>query len=155
MVPPKLVPHLVQTVVPAPADEQKVFPVEILHSKALLGCQGVIDGHCAPYGLPAELQGGALPGLQKILIEQAGHDVDVLPQVPQDLHRVFRGVLIGDHTEFYVWTVLLDPRPQIQQKPSWRHGDTPMRIALSPSWAAFLARTTESLQYWMMYWASR
>ena len=58
MVPPKLVPHLVQIVVPAPADEQKVFPVEILHSKALLGCQGVIDGHCAPYGLPNATQHG-------------------------------------------------------------------------------------------------
>ena len=34
-------------------------------------------------------------------------------------------------------------------------GEVPMRITRSPSSAAFLARTTDSLQYWMIYLASR
>ena len=33
-------------------------------------------------------------------------------------------------------------------------GETPMRMTRSPSSAAFLARTTDSLQYWITYLAS-
>ena len=62
--------------------------MQVLRRQMVLGRQGVVDGYRAADGLPAELQGVALPVLQEILVEEPGHDVDVLAQVAQDLHRV-------------------------------------------------------------------
>ena len=45
MIPPKLVPHLIQIVVPTPANHQEVLPVKIIRRQALFAGQRVIDGY--------------------------------------------------------------------------------------------------------------
>ena len=68
---------------------------------------------------------------------------------------VLRGVLIGDQLEFDVRAVRWRLGHRSSRNCPGVMGEVPMRMTLSPSSAAFLARTTESLQYWMTYWASR
>ena len=53
VIPPQLVPHLVQIVVPTPADHQKVLPVEVIRRQALFGGQRVVDGYSAADWLAA------------------------------------------------------------------------------------------------------
>ena len=75
VIPPQLVPHLVQIPVPAPMDQKKVLPVQVFRCQPVLGRQGVVDGYRTANGFPAELQSGALPVFQKILVKEPGHNV--------------------------------------------------------------------------------
>ena len=132
VIPPQLVSHLVQIAVPAPANEQEVLPVQVLRCQPVLGRQGVIDGYRAADGLPGQLQGVTLPVLQKILVKEPRDNIDVLPQIAQDLHRVLRGVLIGHHLEFDIGTVRLNGRPEVQQELAGRHRGNPDADDLVP-----------------------
>ena len=53
VIPPQLVPHLIQLVVPAPANHQEVLPVEVIRRQALFGGQRVVDGYSAADWLAA------------------------------------------------------------------------------------------------------
>ena len=106
-------------------------------------------------GSPGDLQPGAPAQVEHGLVKDARHHIDALAEVGQDLTGVFGGVVKGDQLELDARVVLLHTLGHRLTR-NWAGvmGEVPMRITSALSCMAFLARVTESLQYWMMYLAS-
>ena len=102
-------------------DEHQVFAVQVLHGEAALGGQPVVDRHGAADRLARKLEPRALAQVQHGLVENAGHHVDVLPEVRQNLPSVFRRILKRHELELHVRAVRLQPWPQVHEHLRRRH----------------------------------
>ena len=81
----------------------------------------MMQAHRAADRLTRQLEPRAIAQAEHRLIEDAGHHIDVLAQIGQDLPGIFRRIVKGDELKADIRTHVVQARPQIHQHLRGRH----------------------------------
>lgn len=153
MILPDVIPKHIHIMTPVPVHQHQPLAIQILNSQPVFTGKTMMDGYRAADRLSGNFKSCTASQIQHRVIKNPCNYVNVLPQIFQNfpgiLRRVFIGVswnLISGHNSWILG--------QSSTKPGRSHRGCTMRITFSPSCMAFFARMTESLQYWITYFAS-
>lgn len=114
----------------------------------------MVNGYRTAQWLLEKLKACTLAQVQHCFVKNSCHHINILSKVLQYFPCIFRSILKRDKLELDLWTQRMNLWPKFHKNCAGVIGDVPIRMMSVFSCMAFFARTTESLQYWIMYFVS-